>query len=504
MALKVPRISENRVRQQPISGVRVSTSVDPASVGVDTEGVGQAVQGLTGTLFDIALKERQRADDALFLEGSGKIAQGEIDLTANRQTVKGEASFELPKIEKESRELLHEKVFKEAKNDRVRDRLKAVAQRYTLSGENQLNNYIGVERENFIESSKKFAVENNAKFAINTMDLKEIGNAIAKNEVILRTVGKGQGKSPEEIDSEVFDQTSNTHIEVVNQLIDSGLYEDAKIYFDETESEVDKEIFNRSDFNSKIDKKRKEIKKNEKAFHDENMKNAVIKYAKNELTLIEGQDSALSLLETGRIDDTQFLKLKSLLSKGEDVPFKKNQETYNEIKQMIYSKEKKEKIQNKINKDIGVSLSKENAEELLDETFREEKSFNQSIKKNAVLKIKSFANKEILKDLPFEIAPAVLKGKAQEIEFEFNKQVLKENALGDRIYEIADEVIDNYLVSIDPNYKPKQKDNKKVKVLNAGQTVINPSTGEVKQLSKDGIWVTISSNQSNQSNSNSQ
>jgi len=239
--------------------------------------------------------------------------------------------------------------------------------------------------------------------------------------------------------------------------------------------------------NKLSDKKKKEADAIKKAAQDKNMSDAVKTYLTEGLST----DQVNDLLISGQIDLKQHKSLEDMVTRALPIDAKTEHDEYNNIKEMIYNGEDQALIQDRITNSIGKSLGKENAEELLDETIKKEEDFNKDAKKNALLKIKSFGNKEILKDQPFEIAPATLTGKVQELEFLFNRRVAKENAKGERLYEIADEVIDGYLRSVDPQYQPvKGKSNERVKVLNDGQTAINIKTGEQIQLI-GGRWIPI-------------
>lgn len=258
--------------------------------------------------------------------------------------------------------------------------------------------------------------------------------------------------------------------------INAGVY---KLNAKEKAEELDK-------IEKLIDKKEKEAEEALKEAQKENMNGAVKQYLTDTLTL----DDVNELFITGKINLEQHKKLEEMVTRAVVVDPETEHGTYNDIKNMIANGEDSVKIQNKIAESIGKTLGKENAEELLDEVIADEEAFNRDAKANAILKIKSFGNKEILKDQPFEIAPATLTGKVQELEFLFNKRVAQEKAKGERIYEIADEVINGYIRSVDPEYKPDAGKGEKVRLLKEGQTAVNLKTGE-KIMVQGGRWVNV-------------
>ncbi len=142
------------------------------------------------------------------------------------------------------------------------------------------------------------------------------------------------------------------------------------------------------------------------------------------------------------------------------------------------------------------NLDETTVKQLINDISKDEDVFNKDIKVNASFKIKTYANEFILTDVEAKISGKA-KAQAMDLETKFHQRVLAEEATGQRLYEIADEIIDNDRKERDPNYDPSEfKDKSRIKVLPKNQTAINISTGEVIQLI-GGQWVPITPKQTN-------
>jgi len=135
------------------------------------------------------------------------------------------------------------------------------------------------------------------------------------------------------------------------------------------------------------------------------------------------------------------------------------------------------------------NLGQDKSISLLDEIGKIDDSLEEQYKKNGLQRIKVFALENIYGQYTEETLQGTAKAKGENLVAQFNEQVLKEHAKGERVYAIADEIINAYKQKRDPSFKPEDHKGKKTELYNEMETILNPATGEQRMMI-GGQWVT--------------
>ncbi len=251
--VKVPRISDTRVKKTAPSRPRLSTDapLEAFGGGASAAARSDAARGLASDVSNIILRERKKADDAQFNEKSAEFGQLEISLGEERNKNKGKDALGYPERENEARDQGQQKILNSITNRRVKRRLQSEAISFSLSGQKATQNYVSAEIDKYDRNSLKASVDNNRIVALNSGDDKDIQNSIIVNDNKIREYGKTHGLSDDEIELSAFNATSVTHAENIERLLGINT-DEAKVYYNVHKLEINQKALSISDLERKI------------------------------------------------------------------------------------------------------------------------------------------------------------------------------------------------------------------------------------------------------------
>ena len=222
----VPKLTENRIRQTPVPGVRVSTQLDPeaSGYGPSAKKTTKAARDLAVKVENIALAEKQKADKIKVRDASAKMAEFENDFLFNPQTgainKKGENSFTIPEEFNEAYNEKIEEINSSLANRTQKMAFTGIAQQYHSSIERTINKYISGERLEYDMQVTESVLENESTAAINSYEnLERVALAMDRIETTIVDFSKTNGMPEEWEKAKIFDAKNKIHIGVVDNLL---------------------------------------------------------------------------------------------------------------------------------------------------------------------------------------------------------------------------------------------------------------------------------------------
>lgn len=273
----VPRVTR-QVPLQELPGVRLTAAETPESLGAGVaEAQGQQGQALAGIgaktaalgegMYAKAIEEeRKRADDVAILSASSQLAQWEnkriYDPTSGALTVKGQAAFGLPEqVGQEYSDRADEigatlttdrqkQTFARIRAERGID-LDGTLRKHTYA---EIQQYQGQELQAFVDNSRSAAIAN-------ATDPRRVGVELQRQVDAITTHAPQLGLGPEALQKQIDAARSATHVGVIEEMLAQDKSQSAKIYFEETRSQINGEQLARIEKALEVGTTRKEAQK---------------------------------------------------------------------------------------------------------------------------------------------------------------------------------------------------------------------------------------------------
>lgn len=275
---QVARYGQRRVGTAALPGVRKTAAETPLSEGAGVQQAkaqrDQAIAGLAGTAASIGLetysslkeKSRVEADQTALLEAGNRLSEWENDRLYNPNggalTKKGKDALDLPTTVLNDYETVTNDIASGLSTDSQRQAFAKmrVQRRQDIDltikrhvfGEMQA--YKASELDAFVGNASNLAVQNAQDPARVGIELNRAVDAIKQNAPAL-----GMGK--EAVDAKVAQITTQTHVGVIDRLLSLEKPEAAKVYYEETQSQISGDAQARIEKALKAGSARKEAQK---------------------------------------------------------------------------------------------------------------------------------------------------------------------------------------------------------------------------------------------------
>jgi len=270
---RVPRISQDRVRQTPITrqGVGISTDLASFGGGQSKQQVAGATKELLSAASDLALQAKQRADTVQTEDAANKLTQAETNFLNESLNKRGKASFGIPEEFEDFYNKTNTEIRETLTNDVQRRAYDEFSFSTRTSMQRRLNSHVNGQTYAYQKQVTDATVANEQMAAISNFENPErVALSIERQKQAIKIFGEGPaiGMSEEAIKAKTFDAISSTHVGIVDSLIttDTKL---AEQYYNENKSEINQINMSKDDLSRKITAYQKQnVKKLEESLND--------------------------------------------------------------------------------------------------------------------------------------------------------------------------------------------------------------------------------------------
>ncbi|HMJ04574.1 MAG TPA: hypothetical protein VK506_16650 [Conexibacter sp.] len=252
----VERYGGRKVTDRALPGARRTAAETDTSTGANYQRTRGAAAEAAGNAFGGTLErigvaeyariqqaERDRADDVALLEAENSLARFEQKALYDPQTgalgVKGKAAMDLPNQIDEAYTTHAGDIEKGLHTDRQREafakvkaqhyqNITATVQRHVFG---QMQEYEAGELKAYVENKQSLAVANAQDPRRVQIELHSAIDALTKSAPRL-------GLGPEQLQAQIENVQSATHVGVINELLASGSTKSARIYFEEARGQI--------------------------------------------------------------------------------------------------------------------------------------------------------------------------------------------------------------------------------------------------------------------------
>lgn len=249
---------QRQVDTAALPGARLSAVENEASSGVDlAQAQGrkdQAIAGFGATVGalgteitkqqrEAADREKDRADQVAVLNASNQLAMWEnqrlYDPNGGALAQKGQGAFDLPEKVGDEYQKLTSDVEAGLGNDRQKEAFQRVKLQRGAELDLTLRRHVYGEMQRYEAGELQAFVDNSVNTAIAHADEPrrigvELGNAVGA----VRTHAKNLGLGPEQVDQQIENITTKTHVGVIENLLAKDQTKAAQVYFEETKGDI--------------------------------------------------------------------------------------------------------------------------------------------------------------------------------------------------------------------------------------------------------------------------
>ena len=191
--------------------------------------------------------------------------------------------------------------------------------------------------------------------------------------------------------------------------------------------------------------KEKFEKEQEKALQEKYNKNATEAL----INIIDKKESLTDLqtrLKGDNIKDDDYIKLEKYLLSDQEVNKLDNFNSTVELNKLRDGNATDDEVKNKV-VELVTSHKMEAADgkAYINAIDSDRTLKDKAVLKNGTLAIRAYGQKNISNEVTFDSETGGMKGQIDQLEYEYNKRVQEEEASGNRIYEIADEIIAEHM-----------------------------------------------------------
>ena len=316
---KVP-VYNQRVEEAGIPSVRQSpeASLGTFGGGPIVERTNQSATDLFKTMGELALKEKQKADEVAVLNADLQLSQRQSQREQETSTMMGRNAFEAPDKVKANWDKDVNEIAGTLSNEeqRMAYRNKSLARSIQLNEyvtkhvTGELNKYDRDTTEAYVSNAQRDASQN-------AYDPTRIEASLIQQVGALRQYGERTGQSPEQIKKNILDSIQTTHLGVVDRLISNEDFDIAESYLNNTEGNLSGDQVRQA--KSLIESGRNKAKEKKKLNDDELEKELFIRTlpdSKNPVTLSELNN----LAKSSKIDRPTYDLFVNRLVKVNDDP----------------------------------------------------------------------------------------------------------------------------------------------------------------------------------------
>lgn len=344
----VPRIDGPQVKTQAIPGVRVNTNAGDAEAfggGQSLEALSAASRNTAQVGENIAIQARQNADEVRFLDADLQLSKLQTQNELNAKKLQGkDAAGALDYVDKEWTKGVDE-VMKGLSNNQQRAAVSRAAKvRYSEMNKSVQSHMVGEAQKLDTATTVDYVANAQNVAALNANDPSRINLSIYQQEQAIIGYGHRTGQSKENITKALQEARSGTHSAVIEALLGSGQIDAAKAYYDENKKQMIGSKIDSEYIKAKSKGIIEQAKYEQEKAYDENYRTAMTDLFDRRLTLSELQRRYRS----GAIKESDYNTLESKLVKPEyQEAFKdltSDPRAFNEIRsaQLSGSKSKRE------------------------------------------------------------------------------------------------------------------------------------------------------------------
>ena len=312
----VPRISDERLRTQPIPTVRrqVYSTEETFGGGAAAAKTAEATSKLLDTGQKIILEQRKQADTLAVLEASSKLSDSEnrllYDPKGGAFLKLGKDAFDLPEQVMGDYDKITTDIESGLSNDdqKIAFRRQALAHRASI--DEQVQRHVATQIKKYdADSTEAYITNERQAAALNSTDLNRIGLSIGRQTESIRGYAQRNGLPDSWITAQVQEAESKTLRGVIERMIQTG---DPRAE-DFADSVKDQLLTDDVDM---IDKARRQADQQKKLAKDQLAHDLYVRMVDGQLQMGEVKE----LLRAGAIDKEDYTALESRAKKLNDDP----------------------------------------------------------------------------------------------------------------------------------------------------------------------------------------
>lgn len=236
---RVPQLESPLVQQNPLPNIRVDESVNREAFNV-----GQSKQKLDSTIYDIAEKAKNSADQVSVLEAENELTKFETDFQYNPETgmyrKEGKDAFGLIELSKEQyskkRGEISDKILK---NDVQRSMFNEKASVRQLQFEKNVMGHVGAQIKKYDDETTKAGLELEQNNAVNGyQDPDTVAMSLANQKRISLEYSDRHGEPIEMATLRAKTAESKTHAKIIERIVTNGDDIYAEEYFKKNEANI--------------------------------------------------------------------------------------------------------------------------------------------------------------------------------------------------------------------------------------------------------------------------
>lgn len=243
----VQRYGTEKISPDALPGVRKTSAATALSEGAGlAEAQGQqadALGHLAGTIGQLATKqldeERQKNDELASLAASNALAKASADITNRALAVKGKDSLALPDTTSKEFTDAADNIAGTLVNNRQREAFAKVRSQHDINIYATVGRHVSNEMQSYRASELQSAVDLGiSAVAANALDPRRGKEELEGIVATVKQQGPALGWGQQEMADHIAKIQSAAHVAVVQRLVDNNQPTNARIYYEETQSEI--------------------------------------------------------------------------------------------------------------------------------------------------------------------------------------------------------------------------------------------------------------------------
>lgn len=249
----MPTYNKPVVQEQGFKPASFSTELPSAvrDIAQNNQQVQRAAEGVADTVFKIASKEKQIADDSVSKESISRAVKYKNDLFHRKDGVyskKGKEAFgALDYFDAEFKKFSDEEI-NNLSNDVQRSQVRNALSQIATEANGDIHNFMTGQSKIVQENAMKFGIEAQREDAsLNYMKPGKVAESISKQQGLIQAWADDNGISPEDDQFKIMmlDTESKTHSNVLGRMVDSDQTDLAEGYLKEHKGSIRSEDLER-------------------------------------------------------------------------------------------------------------------------------------------------------------------------------------------------------------------------------------------------------------------
>jgi hypothetical protein len=246
----VQRYGERKVSTDALRGGQKTAAETPLSEGAglaeaqgqQAETVGRIAGGMGQFATQQIQKVRDQEDDLVTLAAQNALGKASVDIATRAQEVKGRDTLTLPDTTTHDFNTVADDIAAGLSNDRQREAFAKVRARHDLNLYETVGRHISNEMQNYRSSELKSAIDLGInQVAANALDPRRGKEELDTMIAAVQQQGPAMGWGSAQVADQIANIRSASHIAVVQRLVDNNQPTNAKIYYEETQHEINGE-----------------------------------------------------------------------------------------------------------------------------------------------------------------------------------------------------------------------------------------------------------------------